>query len=253
MDCKTAEEYINLYIDKMLGENEAKELFSHAASCRKCERELENALKLKDAMADMGELEPPAGLAAGAIKKAKKRRYPAFIYVSSGIAAAVALVLIFSSGLFNNAGTQKSLDTDMERNVAAAPAPVAAASAAEEMAPQLAYSAAGAEDAAASAAPESGNEMLMTKEAADSIIFTYNVPAKISERFKPLLLDFISKNNIQQDDMASARINSEDNEIISFNISAENLNGLIKLVNDAGIEHEGDPQPGSHVEFTFLK
>ena len=72
MDCKTADEYINLYIDDILGKEETEELFSHIASCRKCSRELQYAFELKNGMSGMGELEPPLGLAQSAIKKARK-------------------------------------------------------------------------------------------------------------------------------------------------------------------------------------
>ena len=148
MDCQTAKEKIDLYIDGVLNSAETEELNAHAASCPSCQEELENALRLKKALAALGELEPPEGLAREAVRKARKRRAVPFAYISVAAAAVIALAVMLTSGMLPNAGGDA--DNGVRENVMmAAPAegaqqdesyamdmaPAAAEAPAAEMAP----------------------------------------------------------------------------------------------------------------------
>lgn len=100
MDCKTAKEYIDMYVDDMLDDAEKQQLMFHIQSCDQCKKEYDNAMRLKAALSGLDELEPPEGLAQSAIRKARRHKVPSFTYITAAVAAAVALVVVLSSGLF---------------------------------------------------------------------------------------------------------------------------------------------------------
>lgn len=250
MDCKTADEYINLYIDDMLGEKETKELLSHVESCRKCKKELDYAYKLKMSMSQMGELESPPGLAKSAIRKARRRRIPIYAYISAGAAAVVVAVVLLSSSFLGISSSPAASEAQIENKMMAIPAPMATS------APQLAYSAmAPASSAAPSAAPgasdNTGNSImsdgLATKQDAAPQPFVYTIPPELSN-FKDALLEFLNETGIQPDNTTDP----DGNEVIGYTIpSAENLEALKKLVKKAHIPHESEPYVGCYVEFDF--
>lgn len=97
MDCKTAKEYMNMYVDNMLDEAEKDQLLLHVQSCAQCKKDYDHSIRLKEVLSGLGNVDPPEGLAQSAIKKARKKKVPAFAYISAGVAAAVALVIILSS------------------------------------------------------------------------------------------------------------------------------------------------------------
>ena len=100
MDCKTAKEKINMF--DFLPQEEKDEVLAHAQSCKACRDELINSAKLREALAELGELEPPAGLAQSAIKKAKKTlKIPPFAYISVAVAAVVAVAFFATSGVLS--------------------------------------------------------------------------------------------------------------------------------------------------------
>ena len=100
MDCRIVQQNIDLFVDGMLSETDRQQLLDHAASCVSCQKAIDDALCLKNALGSLGELEPPQGLALSAIKKAKKKK-PLFAYVSvatAAVAAAIGLVVVLTSG-----------------------------------------------------------------------------------------------------------------------------------------------------------
>ncbi len=99
MDCRTAREWIDLYIDGVIGSAQSEELHAHAASCPACKKELEDALRIKTALEALGQMEPPEGLASGAVRKVRKRKIVPIAYISAAAAAVLALVIIFTSGM----------------------------------------------------------------------------------------------------------------------------------------------------------
>lgn len=104
MDCRIVQQNIDLFVDGMLSENDRQQLLDHVASCASCQKAIDDALSLKNALGSLGELEPPQGLTMSAIKKAKmseKKRKPLFAYVSvatAAVAAAIGLVVVLTSG-----------------------------------------------------------------------------------------------------------------------------------------------------------
>lgn len=114
MDCIEAREKIELYIDGMLSEAEKQRLVWHASSCPQCKKALDDAIRLKLALGNLGEIEPPAGLASSAVKKAKKQRIPIYAYATAAAAAVVALAFALSPLFMNNsnlseAGTEEEI------------------------------------------------------------------------------------------------------------------------------------------------
>ncbi len=101
MDCRIAQENIDLFVDGFLNEKDRERLLKHAATCAVCQKAIDDAVRLKNALASLPEIEPPKGLAMSAIKKAKSKK-PLFMYVSAAtaaVAAVVALVVIFTPGI----------------------------------------------------------------------------------------------------------------------------------------------------------
>ncbi len=99
MNCNDAKAKIDMYIDDLLDDAEKQRLIWHASSCPECKKALDDAIRLKKALAGLREVEPPAGLTAEAIKKAKRHRVPVWAYASAAVAAAVALLFAFSPAL----------------------------------------------------------------------------------------------------------------------------------------------------------
>ncbi len=110
MDCRIVEQNIDLFVDGMLSDKERQQLLDHAAECASCQKAIDDAMRLKNALGSIGDLDPPQGLAMSAIKKAKmseKKRKPLFAYVSgatAAVAAVIGLVVVLTSG--NNIGSQ---------------------------------------------------------------------------------------------------------------------------------------------------
>ncbi len=218
MDCRTAIEYINLYADDMLNNKEETQLLSHIGSCSKCKKDLDDTLAVKKALAGLSDVKPPAGLAIAAIRKAKKRKLPVFAYASAGVAAAIALVAIFSSSILKSPG-------NIEQPKLAASA-VYSEALADGAAPKE-ESAAGAQNFAfagspdATAMPAAENEAYATRDVSGSYIY---VPAQISEKFRESLEKFLIDNSIEY------KYIGDDNDIISFMIPEDKLEDLKSLI-----------------------
>lgn len=119
MECRIVQQNIDLFVDGMLSENDRQQLLDHAASCASCQKAIDDALSLKNALGSLGELEPPQGLAMSAIKKAKKlekKRKPLFAYVSvatAAVAAAIGLVVVLTSGTNMDNSTRMAGESGM--------------------------------------------------------------------------------------------------------------------------------------------
>lgn len=123
MDCIKAREKIDLYVDDMLSEAERQRLNGHVSSCSQCWKALDDAIRLKRALGNLPEIEPPAGLVASAVRKAKKRRIPVYAYATAAAAAVVALAFAFSPQLMSNSknnagGEEKIMYSAADENVA---------------------------------------------------------------------------------------------------------------------------------------
>lgn len=122
MDCRNAKENIDLFIDGVLSSAQTEELYVHADVCLECKQELENAVRLKRALAALGRMEAPKGLAKSAMHKAKKpRKAIPFAYISAAAAAVIALVIFLASGTLPGANSG-SADSSTENRMMAAPA-----------------------------------------------------------------------------------------------------------------------------------
>jgi hypothetical protein len=103
MDCKTAKEKINSF--DALGEQDKERVLAHAQGCESCKKELISSAKLRDALGNLDEFEPPMGLARSAIARAKKKsRIPPIAYISVAAAAVIAVAFIVSSSVLNLGG-----------------------------------------------------------------------------------------------------------------------------------------------------
>ncbi len=110
MDCRIAQENIDLFVDGLLSEQDRQLLLDHAASCAACQKAIDDAVRLKKALASLPEMEPPKGLAMSAIKKAKNKK-PLFVYISAAtaaVAAVIALVVVLTPGIGLNNSTRLS-------------------------------------------------------------------------------------------------------------------------------------------------
>lgn len=251
MNCQTAKEYLNLYADDMLNKEETELLFSHISSCVRCKKELDEVMALKKAFAGIKEIEPPAGLALSAIKKAKKRKVPVFAYASAGVAAVIALVAIFSSGIINysndsgqervanSAQYSKAMVAEAEMNVCASEAPAAGVTFAPAAAPanEGSYDAAGAPS-------ESFEATLLAPREAD--VPYISVPADVSDSFKQVLYKFLSDNSITYQNYVNGN-----NDSIAFTIMEDKLDELRKIIEEA-FPYEGKLSAG-YVQFIFSK
>ncbi len=132
MDCRFFNENIDLFVDGLLSDSDRRQFLEHAASCISCQKALDDALRIKNALAALGDLEPPEGLAKSAIQKAKKKK-PLFAYVSGAAAAAaavIALAVILTTGPKNDGMTRFADENTMSAMIA----PQQAAEAAPEAA-----------------------------------------------------------------------------------------------------------------------
>lgn len=246
MDCQTAIEYINLHVDNMLDDACTQQLFEHTRSCEHCRKELDKTLMLTKALSNLDELEPPAGLALSAIKKAKKHRIPVFAYASAAVAAAIALIAVFSSSVFPNKLNDSTESVAFEKSYAVQEmeAPKAAAE------PNLAAAPAASED------PEAGNDSVTLGIGApeDSVVrseldsgvdISITVPAESSISFRASIESFATKYEIT--------LEQADDTAISFVVPEGSESELKALTDNAGITYDGEITAGNLIEFTFDK
>jgi hypothetical protein len=243
MDCQTAIEYINLHADGMLGDADTQRLFEHIRSCEHCKIELDKTLTLKKALSSLDELEPPAGLALGAIKKAKKRRIPVFAYASAALAAALALIAVFSSDIFPNktldgaTGSTYFKESLVQEFASADSAPAEA----PELAAAPAASLAPEEGAFGSTAQDSSTE---SKEMGKAPVASIVIPFEESENFREALYEFFDKYDISPE--------QEDDSGVLFIVPEGSLTELKAILENAGVA-SGELAEGSAAEFIFEK
>ena len=114
MDCRIAQQNIDLFVDGLLSEKDRQQLLDHAASCASCRKAVDDAVRLKNALQSLPEIEPPKGLAMSAIKKAKQKK-PLFVYISAAtaaVAAVIALVVVLTPGVGPDNATRLSNGAD---------------------------------------------------------------------------------------------------------------------------------------------
>lgn len=148
MDCRTVQQNLDLFVDGFLSEIDRQQLLDHAANCAACKKAAFDAVRLKNALASLGEIEPPGGLAMSAIRQAKKKK-PVFAYISVGaaaVAAAVALVVVLGPGSGLDNSTRMSAGVEMYSESAAEEAGAQPADMME--APQQAMGGAASDEAA---------------------------------------------------------------------------------------------------------
>ena len=221
--------------------------------------ELNRAIALNKVFDDLEEIEPPAGLASAAIKKARKRKFPVFIYASAGVAAAAVLFAVLITGL--GSGMQNSEMDRSTKDMALTMTTEDTADGADDMAAGSAENAvtmdSAAQDEAASttddvleAAPQEADmaEDTAADDTADAGMVPaatyYYIPAEVSGPFWDALDAFIKKNDISTD----YAYDGADN--VSFYIEEPYLDGLIALTEEYGIDDE-DLLPGMYVTFVF--
>ncbi len=272
MDCRTAKEKINQYIDGALSSAQTEELLSHAAACPDCRDELDNALRLKKALAALGDLEPPKGLAREALRKAKSRRPVPFAYISVAAAAVIALIVVLTSGVLpnTNGGSSRSADENFmmaapaegaqqeEMNSAGmAPAPMEAP-AADEYAAAEAPAATEAPAQAPEEEPEMQFSVMVTEDAGDAQAQAVPKHAADSERRIPACIVYVPDElepDIREalDDMiieyGFEYTYDEDTDSMIFVISEDIAERLLELTAD--LQMDGSLIEGETIEFMF--
>ncbi len=106
MDCRAAQQNIDLYIEGLLEADDTRQLEQHLDTCAVCKKTLDEAIRLKHALGTLAEVEPPPGLAVSALRKARQRPVYAYVTAATAVAAAaVVLVAVFATG---GMGTDRS-------------------------------------------------------------------------------------------------------------------------------------------------
>lgn len=186
MDCRTVQQNLDLFVDGFLSESDRQQLFDHAANCAACKKAIDDAVRLKNALASLGELEPPRGLAMSAIKQARKKK-PIFAYISVGtaaVAAAVALVMVLGPGSGMDNSTRMSAGAEMYSESAAEEAGAPQADMME--APQEARS-----DADGAASDDIADIMQLPVRESETVVYLSEeefTAAEASSYFKPAAL-----------------------------------------------------------------
>ena len=267
MDCQTSKENIELYIDGVLSSAQTEELYAHADTCSECKKELENSLRLKKALAALGRLEAPEGLAKEAIRKARKKSRVPFAYISAAAAAMIALVVILTSGVLPNAGGGAANKGVQESILMAVPedggvqdeayamdmAPAPAEAPAEEMAP-AATEAPAAEKPAASDVTIEPEEMFavqtqeVPKVAGDTDFespdYTVYVPDDLAADIRVALENMIIEYGFEYKDVSDGMTDS-----ISFVITEDIIDLISELTADLPLD--GVLTEGQIIEFVF--
>lgn len=249
MDCKVAKDYINLYVDNMLNDTEKEQLFLHIQYCKDCKKELNDSIVLKSAFSNLDEYQVPEGLAAFAIRKAKKRRFPIFAYASVGVAVAVALVVVLSSSIVPN---DSSMDKDMmegSKDESVAFSAMIMEEAAEEEPAEFEMPM--ADEEAACKMPESDTLNMQVdctaEEASDNGTYSQERTMcrfLVNQEMWEEIHSFIEEYGIVAE-------YDEGESVISFTVSEACFADFKLLVTD--MLYEGDLYPNCFVEFVFIE
>ena len=255
MDCKTARECMDMYVDNVLRDAEKERFLLHVKTCKQCQKELDDLMRIKHALAGLDEREAPRGLAAAAIKKAKKRRVSVFAYASVAAAAVAAMVFIIAASLAPGLSGPRAEApmaysapaVDAESMMAAeAPEEAADEMAAEEAAPQneAAGVEQGVEQSEAPASEAEPAEEAPAEGASD--ICRITVPEDLAEHFHEALNAFIAKCGLKD---GYAERNGDD--VVTFMLTEECFDGFVSLLEEEGIPYRDALYPGCTVEIVF--
>ena len=256
MDCGKAKEYIDLYIDGRLTSEQTDQLLLHTQSCSACRKELESAIALKRSFDELPELEPPEGLAASAIKKAKKRKVPFYAYATAGVAIVAAMVAVFASGVVGqrspNDGLYKStadaeiFETTEDAGFSGGAQNAASSETVEDsVAMDMPASDDGAESEDGAGSDSCADEEGIEEEAMipECKVIVYPQEA---EAFRPALDDFFETNG-----MVPEYVRCESTEEVLFYIEEPFLEELETLLLSYDIEYEGELIPGAILTIEF--
>ncbi len=100
MNCNAAQTQLSSFIDGELSGNSMQALRSHIASCAECDREYQMLRAVKQAMASIPEIEPPAGF---------EERLISTVFASKSAPARRQLRLVWAAGVTFAAGFAISL------------------------------------------------------------------------------------------------------------------------------------------------
>jgi predicted anti-sigma-YlaC factor YlaD len=270
MDCQTAREKIDLYIDGVLNPADIELLLAHVEFCPDCRSELDDMLRLHKALASLGEVEPPAGLAAAAARKARRRRGMPFAYISVGVAAAMAFILVLTSGILpqlSNSSEKMMPEsymmvapadgadngTQSERAAGgAAEAPAAAEQAEANSASRddIMFSAAADAAPEETAAPETGElmqgEQMVEMAAPVPSCIVYVTTDNRQTEIRAELESIITEHDIEPTFLSDDALDT-----ISFIVPEAAIGEVTALVE--GLEIEGEIAADTLIEFRFAK
>ncbi len=259
MDCKTAKEKINIF--DALSADEKERVLAHAQGCESCKKELIASAKLRDALGNLDELDPPLGLASSAIARAKKKsRIPRFAYISVAAAAVIAVAVIASSGLIDFGGENATGDVvEMavkEQTVrandefAAADAPIAEMAEMEPVADQAMAADDIEEDTAE--APAEAMSMDASEEESEDTMAKGDMSFVYVSADKTEFADALDAFFIEFDIYVEYK-EFDGNTSMAFFVGALQYERFIELLDQSEIAHDDSLVAGSMVEVTFVK
>ena len=262
MDCKTAKEKINIF--DALSEQDKERVLAHAQGCESCKNEMIYSAKLRDALGNLDELEPPLGLARSAIARAKKRsRIPPIAYISVAAAAVIAVAFIVSSSVLNLGGNN-AVDAPVEMaleeqsvrsdDFAAEQAPMAekaemadmdsVADAVDDAADETEEEALeGVSEAAAMEESEEDSDESMAK-GDTSFIYVSADKTGFAEQLDAFFVEF---------DTYVEYTEFDGNTAMKFFLGELQLNSFVELLEQFDIPYDDSLVSGAMVEVTFVK
>jgi hypothetical protein len=256
MDCRAIKENIDLYVDGYLPPAQLRDFEAHAVACDACRKDIDNTLRLKSALAALGELEAPEGLARSAVRKARMRRIPPYAYMTAAAAAVVALAVVLTSGILPNQSFDGSKQSEKVMTAESFLAGAGEESAAMDMAPAAIEEPAEAAPAEEpfvemEEAPQDEQMAAVTRMEEDMVLMSapeqlcvVNVPndhrADVHAILETIVVDY-------QIEFVSESI--EGLEVISFVLPEDALEAIIALTADLPLD--GEPTAGQVIEFVF--
>ncbi|NLN40580.1 MAG: hypothetical protein GX160_01045 [Clostridiales bacterium] len=97
MDCKNFNEYISLYLDEILDEEDKKEFEEHLNQCPQCKKEFEETQKVVSLVKELGEEPVPHGFRESIINRLGRLRKNQTSNLIRWIAAMAGVIIIFLS------------------------------------------------------------------------------------------------------------------------------------------------------------
>ena len=249
MDCETAREKINIF--DSLSQQEKDKVLAHAQSCPGCRQELIASAKLREELAELDEVEPPAGLAQSAIKKAKKTvRIPPMAYISVAVAAVIAVAFFTASSILGpkTRTTQNALEMDSQEEMfksVGEDSDMAAGMQAAEMPEDAADEGSYIADSDSTVSDDTAAEDENFAPPSQSYIY---VPADKAE-FAAAVEKMLEDNGIYTDSYMA----DENSQVIIFVIGELNIDEFNALLEEYAIEYDTPITAGSIIEMTVEK